>query len=79
MIEPVQVEFDHGKGHYRAVVDNQSDALEIHHITVRCGRPFERRMFPSRTPGREVPALIDKALEAFVDEVLDGRACDAPH
>lgn len=72
MQQPITVEFDHGHSHYRATFDNLSDDFVIHHVTTRAGKPFERRIAPSPTPGLEVPILIDKAIAAFVDAVLDG-------
>lgn len=72
MIDPINVEFEHNGSKYKAAVDNQSDALDIHHVTTRCGVPFVRRMWPSATPGRGVDTLIEKAMLAATDAVLDG-------
>ena len=64
------VEFEHKHAKYRAVFEDPGDDLSIHHVTTRCGVPFERRMHPSATPGLEVPVLIQKSVDAWVDQVL---------
>lgn len=72
MQQPIQIDFQHGRSQYRAVFDNCSDELDIHHVTTRAGRPFERRIWPSRSPIKGAEGILGAACLHFVDAVLDG-------